>query len=118
MELEQVYQQFLRFTGLDAEQGEEWMPLCEAAAAKLSGMLIPDTMEQTDSRLTLAAAADAYYQYALANSTADAKSIKIGDVSVSSQSGTGADSARALRDELFAGIASFLQPASGLRQVV
>lgn len=116
MELEQVYQQFLRFAGLDAEQAQEWKPLCEAAAAKLGGMLSPEA-PQTDSRLTLAAAGEAYYQYALLHCGTDAKSVRIGDVSVSTQNGTGAQAARTLRDELLAGAAALLEPVGGLRRV-
>ncbi len=115
MELEQVYQQFARFAGLDAEAGRIWLPLCEAAIAKLRGMLVPDAPEN-DARLVLAAAGEAYYQYALARGT-DAESVKIGEISISSQSGTGAQSVRALRDELLAGASPLLEPADGLRRV-
>ncbi|WP_101910253.1 hypothetical protein [Marasmitruncus massiliensis] len=116
MELEQVYQQFARFAGLDAEAGRVWLPLCEAAVAKLRGMLASGA-EENDARLVLAVAGEAYYQYALARGT-DAQSVKIGEISVSSQSGTGAQSVRALRDELLAGASSLLEPADGLRQVL
>lgn len=116
MELEQVYQQFARFAGLDANAGREWQPLCEAAIARLRGALASGA-EENDTRLVLAAAGEAYYQYALARGT-DAESVKIGEISVSSQSGTGAQSIRALRDELLANASPLLKSADGLRQVL
>lgn len=116
MELGQVVEQFVRFAGIDEELAKQWEPLCQAAIANLREQLAPG-VDLTDSRLTLAAAADAFYQYALIHSSDDAKSVKIGDVSVSSQSGTGAQTARALRSELRTAIAPLLQPVCGLRMV-
>lgn len=116
MEQNQVFEQFMRFAELDVEQARKWEPLCQAAAVSLREQLM-DGADVTDDRLTLAAAADAFYQYALIHSVDDAKSVKIGDVSVSSQSGTGAQTARALRSEMRTAIAPLLQPVCGLRTV-
>lgn len=104
MDTEAIYSRFVRLSGLDTDEAGDWKPLCAAAAAKLSACLLPGAPE-ADERLLLAAAGEACYQYALAQQ--NTQSIRVGDVSLSSEGG-GIEGMRLLRDELLAGAAGLL----------
>lgn len=110
---------FLSFAGLDEATLPKWKPLCDAACVGILSRL-REGADAADDRLSLAAAGAAYAQYVLLAGGVDAQSVKIGDISVSGQSGGGSyQNAAALRDELFAGAAALLLPdgGAGLRQV-
>ena len=118
MDRETVFQQFLQFAGLDAQQGEPWMPLCEAACAQLEGRLRPQA-DPKDGRLVLAAAACAAHWQQLAAGGTLGDHFTVGEVSVSRQSGQG-EGAQGLWQSLLAAAAPLLAPepgAGGLWQV-
>ncbi len=118
MNLDQVYAQFALFAGLPQEEREKWAALCEAAIARVRGMLLPDALD-SDPRLTLAAAGEVYYQYRLLQNSHGVQNIKVGDISVSGGVCDTVKEALALRDELFSGAAGLLNCGfAGLRQVV
>ena len=113
MDRETVFQQFLQFAGLDAQQGEPWMPLCEAACAQLEGRLRPQA-DPKDGRLVLAAAACAAHWQQLAAGGTWGDHFTVGEVSVSSQSGQGdGDSLGQLYEGLLAAAAPLLSGGPG-----
>ncbi|MCI8648798.1 MAG: hypothetical protein HFG20_01630 [Anaerotruncus sp.] len=118
MDATQVLAQFARLSGLSLEQAQEWSVLCDAAAARLEGMLREDA-DTADARLALAAAGMAYYQYRLLRQDGSASSVKIGEVSVSNSSESGRlEDVRTLQEELLAAAAPLLDGCcAGLRQV-
>ena len=117
MDTEQIYLQFQLLTGLEETEAESWKGLCEAAAQQLEPHILPD-VDPDDSRLILAAAGQACYQYGLANGQMDANSISVGGISVSKQTDAGLNRLKALREELLAAAGELLDYGTGiLRQV-
>ena len=108
MNPDQVFCQFLLFSGLSPESGENWKPLCDAATARISAAMRTDA-DPNDPRLVLAAAGEAYCQYHLMRAGDGAQSFKVGDISVSESNGVSfADELRSMRDELYANAAGLL----------
>jgi len=80
---QQVFQRFCELTGLsyDKAQGYRW--LCNNAVEELNEMLVSNIDEQKCSgRLSAAAAAMAYYKYAIIMENSNVSSFKAGDITV------------------------------------
>lgn len=119
MQTQAILQQFMLLSGMDTQEAARWTSLCDAAGQVLLRMLQPDAPME-DIRIALAAAAIAYYQYCLCGQGIHAQSLKLGDLSVSSENGgSSVQHAQALRDSFLENIAEYLLPqGAGLLQVM
>lgn len=116
MNLEQVYREFRRMSGITAQEFLEWRAICGLFAEQIAKQ-VSEGADASDPRLALAAAGQAYYQYALTQAGRGGQNVKIGDLSVS-QSAKPLEHVKALRDELFAAAAPLLDGGFAiLRQV-
>lgn len=98
LDYSKVIRQFGIFSGLDSRETGQWTELCIACTDELVRQIVPETdVETWQERLTAAAAALAFYRYALLQSC-EGSGIKLGDLAVSG-SGNIADKAVQVRDE-------------------
>ena len=104
LELSHAIQAFGQLAGLDEQEGEQWRALCQSGLDTLKEMLRPgaDTPENCH-RLTMAAAAIAYYRYCLIVSGQEVHTLKAGDLQVSTDPGRSLEQAAALREEFLRG---------------
>lgn len=91
---------------------EEFLPLCGDAAAELSGAQRDSCGAEAQGALVSAAAALAFYRWALAQAATEAGSFSAGDVKVTADSGR-ASQARRLWREAIASAAPYLKDGGG-----
>lgn len=101
---------FAMFCDLPDQELPDWRGLCDAAEIKLISQLredvdIPRQME----RLCTAAAACAYFEYAMLSHKSGG-GIKVGDISISD---SGGDDAAAIRDHFLAQISDLIAVPTG-----
>ena len=88
--LDFIFQRFLLLSQLSEEDGERWKILCQDAWFQIASQLRPKEEEPTPERENLlfaAAAALAFYQYALIEGAAGGEEVSLGDMKVSQKSG-------------------------------
>lgn len=80
---QQVFQRFCELTGLSYNDAQQYRWLCINAADELNEMLVSNIdMQKCSSRLSVAAAAIAYYRYIIFAENSNVTSFKAGDLTV------------------------------------
>lgn len=80
---QQVFQRFCELTGLSYNDAQQYRWLCNNAADELNEMLVSNIdMQKCSSRLSVAAAAIAYYRYIIFTENSNVTSFKAGDLTV------------------------------------
>ena len=108
-----VTAKFLIVSGL-AESDSQIEALCACSALKI-GEMLKDAENSADERVIYAAACDAYYQWILIGCTASDesfKSMKAGDITVTSDPKAVLNAAKALRDSSLESASSLLSDSS------
>lgn len=109
MKTEQIFSRFLLLSGLEAQEALRYRPFCEEAGRALSARLRPEA-QGADERLAAAAAAMAFYQYALLQSSQNnAASFSAGDIRVTKDEKGALAAAAVLREQAIAAAAPLLQ---------
>ncbi len=108
IDAEKVVSQLALLAGLEPEEAQRWLPLCQGAAAWITGRLRPGAdVAANEQALVLAAAGLANLQRELAGG--GQPGLRVADIQIAAQSG-GAKPARALYDQLMAQAAHCLIP--------
>ena len=104
-----VIQRFLVISGAD-EADDQIETLCACSALKI-GEMLKNADDSNDDRVIYAAACDAYYQWVLigfAASDESYRSMKAGDITVTSDSAAVLNAAKTLRDNSLESISALL----------
>ncbi|MEF9853541.1 MAG: hypothetical protein RSB36_04030 [Hydrogenoanaerobacterium sp.] len=105
-----VLEKLAALAELPTNDTKRLLPLAKLCISRLYARLKPgaDTAENEEALSTVAAGM-LLYQYATLSNTMQNESFKLGDLAISTDNGrVNVSDARALRDELFAGIAPLL----------
>ena len=105
-----VTERFLMLASL-SEADEKVQTLCQSASLKLE-RIVRENTDLDNSLIINAAAADAFYRWALINkagSQDDFKSFRAGDITVQNDVRVSLDAAKAIRNEAFEAIADLLE---------
>ena len=100
-----VMRHFMFFSDMELDESVKWLPLCKAVAAEFSSKLRPGLDKDQTDRVTMAAAAYAYYKYTLMMLSAGPQ--KIGDVTLSRSDSVA--SAKEMAEEFLKGVADLVE---------
>lgn len=108
MDTQAILEQFAMLTGLEEQQAEAYRPLCENAQAQIAGIARPEADWAGEQALCAAAAALAFYRWALLRAAGGVESgFSVGDVRVT-KSAANVETARRLWQHSEAAAAPYL----------
>jgi hypothetical protein len=106
LKIEDVTERFALMADLESDRAARFQPLCEDAVAEISGRILRDD-PAAQSIFCAAAAALAFYRWALMSASADSGSFSAGDVKIT-KSGANVAMAKEVWGEAAAAAAPYL----------